>query len=286
MKIEVEEMPSAQRNVNPLIADPRYPCHFIGHEMFLQVVSSITEGPVKIILHDRATGVRKMLTVVQEPEDFKIAEKMMEATTSIFPKYGNNSIPQGRSTTLRSAAGDPLPWGSVETQGRVVKAPVSVPAFGSLTTTKATDVSDSLETTPKRRGRVAAPDISEKPKTQVQLARENTKRVIAEKRKEAAELKQQKRDAQLAELGIELVSFTPERVEPEPVALPRPAPISKEALLPAAPGKPAPKMPPALPKFASPVSPPPPAAPAPAPTPTPAKIAPPSVSTLLPPKRK
>lgn len=72
MKVTVEDYKGAKPNGHPLFESGRSPAQFAGHFLFVQVLTDLSESPVKLILHDRLTGVRKLLTVEQEAVDLEM----------------------------------------------------------------------------------------------------------------------------------------------------------------------------------------------------------------------
>lgn len=63
MKISVTELPDVQPKQNPLLSSPQYACQLAGSSLFFLVMSGLTENPVKVILHDKFSGKRQLLTI-------------------------------------------------------------------------------------------------------------------------------------------------------------------------------------------------------------------------------
>ena len=63
MHIEIIDWEDVPKGTHPLHASPQYAANLAGGSLFFQVMSGLTENPVKIILHDRFSGKRKVLIV-------------------------------------------------------------------------------------------------------------------------------------------------------------------------------------------------------------------------------
>ena len=80
MKVTVTKLPETAPRSHPLHLNSKQPSQFAGHFLFTQVISGLTETPVKIILHDRLTGKRTMLEIEQEDDDIVVVEPIDESS--------------------------------------------------------------------------------------------------------------------------------------------------------------------------------------------------------------
>lgn len=64
MEVTVAEMPEAAPRTNPLLVEAKYPAQYLGGTLFAQCITSFSDPVVKIILHDRRSGQRKLITAV------------------------------------------------------------------------------------------------------------------------------------------------------------------------------------------------------------------------------
>lgn len=101
MKITLEELPKSIKG-HPLLESPQYAAQLAGHSLFFQVMSGLGENPVRVILHDKFSGERKLLVIECEG---KLSKAAVEANT---PDHAH--------------------WKSAEVSESKVKIPVIKPA--------------------------------------------------------------------------------------------------------------------------------------------------------------
>jgi hypothetical protein len=63
MKATIEDYKSVKPGSHTLHESPQYAAQLAGGGLFFQVMSGLTENPIRIILHDRFSGQRKLLTI-------------------------------------------------------------------------------------------------------------------------------------------------------------------------------------------------------------------------------
>ena len=63
MKVILAELPDAPPGQHPLLSQAQYAAQLAGSSLFFQVMSRIDENPVKVILHDRNSGKKQLLTI-------------------------------------------------------------------------------------------------------------------------------------------------------------------------------------------------------------------------------
>jgi hypothetical protein len=63
MKITVSELPSVAPQSNPLLVQAQFVSQLAASGVFFQVLSGLTEVPVKVCLHDKISGERRLLII-------------------------------------------------------------------------------------------------------------------------------------------------------------------------------------------------------------------------------
>lgn len=63
MKVTISDLESAPAGKHPLLSQAQYAAQLAGSSLFFQVMSGLSENPVRIILHDKFSGERKLLVI-------------------------------------------------------------------------------------------------------------------------------------------------------------------------------------------------------------------------------
>jgi hypothetical protein len=63
MEITLTDLPDSEPGKHPLLSSPQYAAQLAGGSVFFQVMSGLTENPVRVILHDKFSGKRKLLLI-------------------------------------------------------------------------------------------------------------------------------------------------------------------------------------------------------------------------------
>lgn len=63
MKITVSELPAVAPQANPLLVQAQFVSQLAASGVFFQVLSGLTEVPVKVCLHDKISGERRLLII-------------------------------------------------------------------------------------------------------------------------------------------------------------------------------------------------------------------------------
>ena len=63
MKITIEDLSDVPAKTNTLLHSPQYAAQLAGSSLFFQVMTGLCENPVKVILHDKFSGKRMLLTI-------------------------------------------------------------------------------------------------------------------------------------------------------------------------------------------------------------------------------
>ena len=63
MKITISELPSVAPQTNPLLVQAQFVSQLAASGVFFQVLSGLTEVPVKVCLHDKVSGERRLLVI-------------------------------------------------------------------------------------------------------------------------------------------------------------------------------------------------------------------------------
>jgi hypothetical protein len=63
MKVTITDLESAPAGKHPLLSQAQYAAQLAGSSLFFQVMSGLSENPVKVILHDKFSGERKLLVI-------------------------------------------------------------------------------------------------------------------------------------------------------------------------------------------------------------------------------
>lgn len=92
-------MPKTEEGKNPFLVSAHFVSQLAGSGVFFQVMSGLTENPVRVIIHDRLTGERKMLIIEVSPRFQSAAAVPMNTqqtpTSSKPPKVSEVSLYQG-----------------------------------------------------------------------------------------------------------------------------------------------------------------------------------------------
>ena len=63
MKVTITELEGAPAGKHPLLSQAQYAAQLAGSSLFFQVMSGLSENPVRVILHDKFSGERKLLVI-------------------------------------------------------------------------------------------------------------------------------------------------------------------------------------------------------------------------------
>lgn len=63
MEVHIEDLEDETPGKNPLMLQSQYVSQLAGSGVYFQVKSSLTENPVRVVLHDRFSGKRKLLVI-------------------------------------------------------------------------------------------------------------------------------------------------------------------------------------------------------------------------------
>lgn len=66
MEVEISDMPKEEPGKHPLLSRAQYAAQLAGHSLFFQVMSGLSENPVRVVLHDKYSGIQKLLTITLE----------------------------------------------------------------------------------------------------------------------------------------------------------------------------------------------------------------------------
>jgi len=102
MKITLEELPKSIKG-HPLLESPQYAAQLAGHSLFFQVMSGLGDNPVRVILHDKFSGERKLLVIECEGKLDKVA---VEANT---PDHAHWKPAEVSESKVKPAAIKPAP---------------------------------------------------------------------------------------------------------------------------------------------------------------------------------
>jgi hypothetical protein len=91
MKATIEDFPNVPPKDHTLLHSPHYAAQLAGSSLFFQVMTGLRENPVKIILHDRFSGERKLLTIetsekLVKPAESHVAQKAVVGEMKQAPK--------------------------------------------------------------------------------------------------------------------------------------------------------------------------------------------------------
>lgn len=100
MQIDVKELPEVEPGRNPLLVSHQYAAQLAGSSIFFQVVSGLSEHPVRIIVHDRLSGERSELTITRSGKVRVLEEP--EVLVKVVAKVAAPKTP--RLVTLPAAA--------------------------------------------------------------------------------------------------------------------------------------------------------------------------------------
>ena len=126
MKVTITELESAPAGKHPLLSQAQYAAQLAGSSLFFQVMSGLSENPVRVILHDKFSGERKLLVIETAKElsphlktvDFsQIKEVALSGISEKAPP-----VPQVKPVSPPSLSPSPSP--------KVPPAPKLVPSGG------------------------------------------------------------------------------------------------------------------------------------------------------------
>lgn len=63
MKVTISDLPSAEPGKHPLLSQAQYAAQLAGSSLFFQVMSGLSENPVRVILHDKFSGEKRLLVI-------------------------------------------------------------------------------------------------------------------------------------------------------------------------------------------------------------------------------
>lgn len=97
MEVTIQDLPEVGPNKNPLLVQAQFVSQLAGSGVFFQVVSSLSENPVRVILHDRISGKRKLLIIEAAMKMEKVAAAPVQ-----------QAEPKGSVKMVTLYQGDPL----------------------------------------------------------------------------------------------------------------------------------------------------------------------------------
>ena len=103
MEVVITDLPNVPEKTHPLLVESKFPANILGSYLFVQLVSSLSENPVKFILHDKMSGKRKLFTVTCK-EEAKIVPEVKPVPQLVkiaIPKVEPNDRPKGSTSFIK-----------------------------------------------------------------------------------------------------------------------------------------------------------------------------------------
>jgi len=110
MRVTVEDYTPVTPNTHTLKESPQYAAQLAGGSVFFQVLSKLDENPVRVVLHDKKTGQRKLLIIERMAERAITVTKpqvspprvLSGITDGIHPPFSDEGARQPVSPSLKS----------------------------------------------------------------------------------------------------------------------------------------------------------------------------------------
>lgn len=140
MEIEIIDMPEVEPKKHPLLVESKFPANILGKALFVQLISGLSENPVRFVLHDKFSGIRKMIVV-------KVADTIIETPIEKAHKAFEKAAEQIREVSA------PIPVSAsaavVPRSPKVIPSPTLTPKTPPAPTAVVSRVSAPPPTAPK-----------------------------------------------------------------------------------------------------------------------------------------
>lgn len=140
MEIEIIDMPEVEPKKHPLLVESKFPANILGKALFVQLISGLNENPVRFVLHDRFSGMRKMVVV-------KVADTIVETPMEKAHKAFEKAAEQIREVSAPMPVSAPAAM--VPRSPKVIPSPTLAPKAPPAPTAVVSRVSAPPPTAPK-----------------------------------------------------------------------------------------------------------------------------------------